>query len=295
MVPSLARFAPAKINLFLEVRGRRQDGYHEIDTVMETVAAGDLVEAFPSSRLEVVADRPDVPSGPDNVAHRIVRAAESALGRALPAHVRITKKIPPGSGLGAGSSDAVAALLLVLELHGIRLPVGRLEALAAAVGSDTAFFVRGGIARCTGRGEIVSPLPAAGVRHVVLVLPEAACATASVYSALEPAFQPRDPEPLLAALRSGSTLAPPAGADLVFNRLAAAAERAYPRLAARRLELARAAGRAPSLSGSGGTFFFLSESLAEARALGARLRAASPALDVRETASYRGDPARGGS
>jgi 4-diphosphocytidyl-2-C-methyl-D-erythritol kinase len=286
--PSLVRFAPAKVNLFLEVSGRRPDGYHEIATVMETIAAGDLVEVTHAAELEVSADRADVPSGEGNVAWKIVRAAEARLGRPLPARVAITKRIPPGSGLGAGSSDAVAALLLVLELHGVRPPRGTLAAIAAAVGSDTAFFLEGGLALCTGRGELVRRLPRHGARHYVLVLPASQCSTAKVYGALEISGPRRDPAPLIDALARD----PASGAALddavLFNRLEAAAEQVYPEVLARRAHLSTLTGRAPHLSGSGGTFFFPCGTLREARDLAASLRSADPALDVRETASYRG-------
>jgi 4-diphosphocytidyl-2C-methyl-D-erythritol kinase len=161
VAPTLARFAPAKVNLFLEVLGRRPDGFHEIVTVMETIAAGDLVEAAPARELEVVADRADVPSGEGNVAWKIVRAAEAALGRPLPARI-----------------------------------------------TDTAFFLDGGLALCTGRGENVRRLTRTGVRHLVLVLPARACATATVYGALEISGSRRDPAAIVAT-RSRSTASRP--------------------------------------------------------------------------------------
>jgi 4-diphosphocytidyl-2-C-methyl-D-erythritol kinase len=291
--PTLARFAPAKINLFLEILGQRPDGYHEIVTVMETIAAGDLLEAWPAAELSVVTNRDDVPSGPGNVAYDVVRAAEKALARPLPARITITKNIPPGSGLGAGSSDAIAALLLVLELHEVQVPRDRLRGIAASVGSDTAFFVDGGLALCTGRGEVTTALPQIGARHVVLVLPDSPCATEKVYSGLGTmdSAGARDrgtPSALLEALARGSTLAAPPDSDALANGLAAAAERAYPELAERRAHLERIARAPPRLSGSGGAFFFLCDSQPSAKALASTLRAADPALDVRETASYRG-------
>jgi 4-diphosphocytidyl-2-C-methyl-D-erythritol kinase len=288
MQPTLARFAPAKINLFLEVAGKRPDGFHEITTVMETIAVGDLVEVAPARELSVATNRDDVPSGEGNAAWKIVRAAEEALRRPLPAAVRIVKHLPPGSGLGAGSSDAVHALLLVLELHGVRPPRDSLGAIAAAVGSDTSFFLDGGLALCTGRGEAVRPLPQRGVRHLVLVLPSEECSTARVYGALEVSGPRHSPAALREALARGSGLAAPPDDGHVFNRLEEAAEHAYPGLVARRSHLRTLAGRAPHLSGSGGTFFFLCASQREARRLAGSLRAADASLDVRETASYRG-------
>jgi 4-diphosphocytidyl-2-C-methyl-D-erythritol kinase len=290
MTPTLARFAPAKINLFLEVNGRRADGYHDIVTVMESIGIGDTVEVSAAASLVVEANRPDVPSGEANLAFKIVRSAEVTLGRALPAHIHITKRLPPGSGLGAGSSDAVAALRLVLDLHQVDADRETLFAIAAAVGSDTAFFVDGAAAICTGRGEIVRPIAARGVRHVAVVLPTAPCGTAAVYRALAdlpPRGAPRAPDAVIAALLRGSSLASDADLLLPFNGLDDAAVIACPDLGARREHLTALAGRRPLLSGSGGSFFFLCPSQGEAHRLSARLRELDPSLDVRETASYR--------
>ncbi len=287
METTLTGFAPAKINLFLEILGKRPDGFHELVTVMETIAIGDRLVASPSPDLVVTADRPDVPNGPDNLAWRIVRAAEIELGRPLPARIHIEKELPPGSGLGAGSSDAACALDLVLQLHGLRIDLATRIRIAATVGSDTAFFVAGGLARCSGRGEIVEALPHKGVRHVVLVLPNVACNTGAVYRVLEPVTSPRDVTPLLRALETGATLAVGGVEHRPFNRLAAAAERAYPPLAERRQRLTTLAGRPPVLSGSGGSFYFLCSSQYDARRLHDTLVTADPTLEVRRTASYR--------
>jgi 4-diphosphocytidyl-2-C-methyl-D-erythritol kinase len=282
----VARFAPVKINLFLELSGKRPDGYHEISTIMETIAAGDMVRAAPAAELSVEADRADVPGGEANTAFRIVRAAERSLGRPLPARVSLAKGIAPGTGLGAGSSDAAAALDLVLALHEAPLDVEGRRRCAAEVGSDVGFFVTGGLALCTGRGEIVRPLPHRGVRHVVLVLGGPPCATPEVYRKVVLTGPPVDPGPWLAALARGATLADGDGPP-PFNRLAQAAEAAFPVLGDLRRRLAGVAGRAPCLSGSGGTFFFLCRTREEAEVLARRLRAATPDLDVRAVASYR--------
>jgi len=286
---SVARFAPVKINLFLEILGKRPDGYHEIATIMETIAVGDTVRAAGAAELDVSADRDDVPGGPANTAFKIVRAAERAVGRPLPARVELAKRIAPGTGLGAGSSDAAAALDLVLGLHGAVADAELRRRIAGEVGSDVGFFVQGGLALCTGRGEIVRPLPQIGVRHVVLVLGGPSCATPDVYRKVVPAAMPVDPRPWLEALERGATMADGDGPP-PFNRLAQAAELAFPTLGDLRRRLQGVAGRAPYLSGSGGTFFFLAKTQEEAEALARKIRIATPDLDVRATASFR--PAR---
>ncbi len=287
MDTGITGFAPAKINLFLEILGKRQDGFHELVTVMEAIAIGDRVTAWPAAELAVTADRPDVPNGPDNLAFRIIRAAETELGRPLPARIHLEKEVPPGSGLGAGSSDAACALDLVLRLHRVDVDLPTRLRIAASVGSDTAFFVTGGVAVCRGRGEIVEPLPHRGVRHVVLILPGVACNTGAVYRALEAPAQPRDVGPLLRALDVGATLAVGGTEHRPFNRLSTAAEKAYPALIERRQRLTALAGRPPILSGSGGSFYYLCSSQYEARRLHEVLTTGDPSLEVRRTASYR--------
>src|SRR5204863_1705278 len=115
--------------------------------------------------------------------------------------------------------------ILVLALHEVSPPRKTLVEIAAAVGSDTAFFLDGGVALCTGRGEVVRPLASPGVRHVVLVYPASECSTAKVYAALAPGGDDRQsPGPVLAAIARGGSLAGPEDDAVPFNRLAAAAE-----------------------------------------------------------------------
>lgn len=264
---SIERLAPVKVNLFLEVRERRSDGFHDIVTVMETLDCGDLVRVSSAPRLEVQTDRKDVPEGEGNLAWKIVRAAEAELGRALPAAIFIQKRFAPGTGLGAGSADAVAALRGVLQLHAVEVPAAQLATIAARVGSDTAFFVRGGVALCTGRGEIVEPVKASGVRHYVLLLSHATTSTTEVYRTLTPPTHQEGPARLLAALADGSPLCD----AMLFNRLAPAAFNVCPELGGLQAEARAIAGRTAHLSGSGGTLFFLAKDKAEADLIAACL------------------------
>jgi 4-diphosphocytidyl-2-C-methyl-D-erythritol kinase len=174
---TLSRFAPIKINLFLEVLGKRADGFHEIVTVMETLAIGDTVCATPAETTTLEVDRDDVPTGPENTIFKIAAAAERRLGRPLNAKFRLTKRTPPQSGLGAGSSDAAAGLDLLLASHGLAPSLDLKREIAAEAGSDVPFFFGGGVATCTGRGERIEPTTARGARHVVLVLGGVACSS----------------------------------------------------------------------------------------------------------------------
>jgi 4-diphosphocytidyl-2-C-methyl-D-erythritol kinase len=139
--------APAKLNLELSVLRLRPDGTHEVDTVLQAITLMDLLAISPAPRTTlVIAGSFPVPTGPDN----LVLKAAAAIG--LTAEFSLTKSIPPGAGLGGGSSDAAAVL------RSSSLPASRLEPVAAGLGADVPFFLRGGRARATGRGEVLKPL-----------------------------------------------------------------------------------------------------------------------------------------
>ncbi len=263
MSGSIVVAAPAKINLALEVLGRRADGYHELRSVFATIDLADRVRVAASRSLDVRI-RPDVgaPAGED-LASRAVRALAAASGHPPVAHVRIRKRIPVAAGLGGGSSDAAAVLQALRRIWRVAADLGP---LAAAVGSDVPFFVTGApFALVSGRGEAVRAL-AAPSPHLwaVLVRLRARVTTAAVFAALRPEewTDGAAAERLAAAFADGT-----AGPDLLRgaapNGLLAAAERVCPQIAH-----ARAAGAAIgielSLSGSGPTLFRIADDRADA-------------------------------
>ena len=277
MSAPLVLLAPLKVNLFLEVLRRRDDGYHEICTVMEALDIGDRVRVEPAETLEVTADRDDVPDGESNLAAAMVREAERRLGRALPARISIAKLAPPGSGLGAGSSDGVTALEGVLQLHGITTDTAFRESVAAAAGSDTVFFVTGGTALCTGRGEIVEPLTAAGTRHYTVIWGGPPAPTGSVYGEVDLASPRRDGQEFVRDLTAGKLE--------IFNRLEEAAFKLHPALRDLAAELERGVQRKPWLTGSGSAFYILAGSRKVAEAIAGEVRSAT-GLEAHAAATY---------
>jgi 4-diphosphocytidyl-2-C-methyl-D-erythritol kinase len=259
VTPLRAR-APAKTNLFLEVRGRRPDGYHELDTIFaELELADDLeVERADNGLLEVeCAGDPTVPSGPENLVWRAANALRRKAARPeLGARVRISKHVPSGGGLGGGSSDAAVALLALDELWGLGLGPAGLAPVAAAVGSDCAFFLEGGLQRGRGRGEVLELLPPlARPLDLVLVLPPVSCPTPQVYKALAPHLPrgaPHEPGRLLDALARGD---PALVARELWNRLEAPCFELFPAVRAAKEDLARRGLLGTLLSGSGSTVF----------------------------------------
>jgi 4-diphosphocytidyl-2-C-methyl-D-erythritol kinase len=214
--------APAKVTLSLRVTGVRDDGYHFLDAEMVTVDLADELEIdADGDGLEMVDETGGGLPVPLDEANLVVRALRLA-GRT--AHVRLTKRIPAGAGLGGGSADAAAVLRWV----------GVDDAAAAAVlGADVPFCLRGGRARVLGVGEVVEPLPPVE-RTLTLLIPPFGCATPAVY-------------------RAWDALGGPSGAGP--NDLEAAALVVEPRLAEWRDRLAGATGRTPVLAGSGSTWF----------------------------------------
>ncbi len=170
--------APAKINLVLEVLGRRPDGFHEIDTVLQTLALADRVSvseaAAPDAGLVVTGPRSaGVPADSSNLAWKAAVLLAERLGRdASSLRITLEKHVPLAGGLGGGSSDA-AAVLRILARRWPESTEGGLLDVAMRVGSDEAFFLTGGTARAQGRGEHVTKLAPLGPHGVVLFIPSA--------------------------------------------------------------------------------------------------------------------------
>lgn len=264
--------APAKVNLFLELLGKRPDGYHDICTCFVAVSLWDLVdfEEEASEAIHLSCDDPAVPPGETNL---IVKAARLLRERMVPtrrgAKIRLSKRIPMQAGLGGGSSDAAAALVGLRQLWQLPLVDAELARLAAELGSDVPFFLNGNAAWGTGRGEILEPITLPIPLYFVLVCPPRGLSTAEVYRRSRVPDEPVSSEPLRRALQQGDVEA--IGAAL-HNRLQEAAEELAPEVACvRRLfEQLRPVGH--RMSGSGSTYFALCRSLSEAETLAEQVR-----------------------
>lgn len=175
--------APCKVNVSLRVLGKRADGFHEVDTVMVPLELCDELEFSPASSLEMSCDAPGVPVDESNLVMKAGRLMERELGRPMPWHVHLVKKVPHGAGLGGGSSDAACALAALNALEHGGLTPERLVELAGEIGSDVGFFVAGAACCCTGRGEKVEPLPEwrEWTPRVVLLKPSFGVSTPDAY------------------------------------------------------------------------------------------------------------------
>jgi 4-diphosphocytidyl-2-C-methyl-D-erythritol kinase len=253
------------LNLFLEVLGRRRDGYHEIATLMVAVDWCDTLELVERAsgpwrlRCEPAGSAPE---GEANLVWQAARRLAEQTGqgeRGL--EVRLVKRIPAQAGLGGGSSDAAAMLLGLSQLWKVALTNEDTVAMGAAVGSDVPFFARGTAAWCTGRGEQVEPETMGRPLDFVLVCPAVGLSTAQVYGALQVPSVPRTGDAARVALRQGDvqTLA-----QQLFNRLQEPALRLEPHLARLHQRLARIAPFGAWLTGSGSALFALCRSRSEA-------------------------------
>ena len=165
--------APAKINLHLEVLGLRNDGFHELAMVMQSIDLADQLDCENSAdgTLSLSCDHPELSCGDDNLILRAARLLRERSGFAeLGARLHLHKRIPIGAGLAGGSSDGAAALVALNTLWGLGLSVAQLETLAADLGSDMPFCVAGGTQLCFGRGERLEALPAVTAQLGVLLV-----------------------------------------------------------------------------------------------------------------------------
>jgi len=250
--------APAKLNLFLEVLGKRPDGYHEIESLMVAVSLHDSLSFTddPSGEISLRCNEPTLPVGGDNLVVMAAERLKASAGSLRGARIVLDKAIPAESGLAGGSSDAAATLLALDRLWDLRLPRERLLELAAEIGSDVTFFIHGPAAVCRGRGERVKPVLLKESYHFVLVRPPVGISTADIYRRVVPPQEPRPIGPTLEALSHGGL------AELgrsLFNRLQPVAEDLRPELARVKDALA---GLGPLLngylmSGSGSAYFGL--------------------------------------
>jgi 4-diphosphocytidyl-2-C-methyl-D-erythritol kinase len=183
--------APAKVNLYLRVVGRRDDGYHLLDSLILPVSVYDSVrvrlQPLQDGPVQITLDcqNPTVPGGPANLAWKAAELFAAQLAEPVAIRMSLEKRIPAGSGLGGGSSDAAAVLLLLNRLCGTPLPRAQLAALGTRLGADVPFFVFGRPARVGGIGEQIHALADMPVLHMVLCSDGFEMSTAAVYAAAQ--------------------------------------------------------------------------------------------------------------
>ncbi len=274
--------APAKLNLTLRVLGRRPDGFHELESFLVPI---DLCDELSFTRVardshSLECDTPDVPLGDENLVLRAVRELESSTNPSAqtihpPAswHIRLTKRVPIGAGLGGGSSNAAATLKAINDWSGNGAPIAELTNCAARLGSDVPFFLHDSPAIVRGRGESVTPTQAAFSGGFLLIFPGFACSTRRVFDAFDQDSDHSD--------RTDRTIDPFADhpspnaeqlAVRLFNDLTAPAFRVYPKLERLCRDLQQTLGRTLHLTGTGSTLFCPVDTADQARVLAETIR-----------------------
>ncbi|MGE2723422.1 4-(cytidine 5'-diphospho)-2-C-methyl-D-erythritol kinase [Mycolicibacterium pulveris] len=278
---------PGKVNLYLAVGDRRDDGYHELTTVFHAVSLLDEVTVRNADMLSLEMSGEGVESLPTDERNLAWQAAElmaDHVGRAPDVAIAIEKSIPVAGGMAGGSADAAAVLVGMNTLWELGVPRRDLHALAAQLGSDVPFALHGGTALGTGRGEELATVLARNTFHWVLAFADGGLSTPAVFAEIDRMRDAgaegglEDPEPVLAALASGDpkTLAP-----LLGNDLQPAALSLDPTLARTLQAGTEAGGLAGIVSGSGPTCAFLCASAPAALDVGAALSDAGVCRSVR--------------
>lgn len=265
---------PAKVNLFLEVLGKRSDGFHEVETVMCPISIFDQVHleptVAPAIEFELVLPRSDssdsadpawdIPTDASNLVVRAAMQVQAMLGTTQGCRIRLEKFIPSAAGLGGGSSDAAAVVTACL-LAWSRWDRHLATKICEEIGSDVPFFLgsdmHSGIALATGRGETCSVIASQPELHMVVTHPPAGCSTKAVYQGFSKAETTRNSQTILAACETGQFQK--IGAEL-FNALQFSAEN-HTSWIARQLQLLHDCGAPYALmSGSGSSCFAVVES-----------------------------------
>lgn len=269
--------AYAKVNLTLAVGEKRLDGYHEVVSVMQRVSLCDTLTAEQTREgITLTCSDPALPSGEENLAHRAASLFFRETGIAGGAALTLEKRIPSQAGLGGGSSDAASALLALRKLYAPALSDTELETMAAALGSDVPFFIRGGTQLATGRGEVLSPLPSLTDGWFVIVKPTESFSTPAMYRRLD--------EPGSVLVRNSRYMQDAVAANnvhAVAAELHNSFERVVPKDSSLRTikDALRAQGALASLlSGSGSAVFGLFDTETAARAAVEALRPAWPEI-----------------
>jgi len=244
-VTALAAEAFAKINRELRVGSRRPDGFHEILSRFSSIDLSDRIDVDQAAELELVSGGREVPSDESNLVLRAARALAAELGIAPRARIRLEKRIPIGAGLGGGSADAAVTLLLLRALWAPDLPDTTLAAIAPRLGSDVPYFLTGGEADVSGRGENVAAREDSPPSELLLVFPPFDASTRAVFEAFSRQERSREPLPERLDIESSGRFFGPNGLALPLL-VVRPAMKAY-------LESAAQAAAEFGVSGSGST------------------------------------------
>lgn len=254
---TLQQTAYAKLNLTLDVLGKRPDGYHEIQSVMQQISLSDEVEIDleTGEDWKLECDMPGVPTDGENLAWKALGLYYKTLGKdPQGVTIRLTKRIPTGAGLGGGSADAAAVLLALNRHEGGALSQRQLLKLAQRLGSDVPFCLTGGTQLASGRGEVLSPLPPMPDCFFCIAKPGFSVSTPVLYDAIDEEAEVLHPhtQAMEAAIRKGNLLE---AAGYLGNSFEPLVSRARPELKAIRSIMEDSGALGAAMTGSGSAVF----------------------------------------
>ena len=247
----------AKVNFGLRILRKRPDGFHDIETVLQTIDLWDTltISLVQDRKILVHCDHQDVPADRENLAYEAARLLQRECKARQGCRIEINKKIPPGAGLGGGSSNAAVTLLGLNSLWELKLPKRKLLSLSAKLGSDVPFFIQGGTALARGRGEKLIPLRLVPDFWMVLIKPELSIATKWAYRQLKIPLTSNSSDVKLKSLQEISNLEQLL--SFLDNDLETAVGEVYPSLAEIKAEFLSKGAMGAAMSGSGSAMFGL--------------------------------------
>lgn len=248
--------SPAKINLFLRILRRREDGYHELASLFQTIDLQDTLHIELSDKDQFTCSDPSLPCDQTNLVSKALALFRRKSGIDYPVRIHLEKRIPQQAGLGGGSSNAATTLWALNRLCGNGASDVELARWASEIGSDISFFFSSGTAYCTGRGEIFRSYPPLQPTNLWVVKPPQGLSTPKVYSKLKAAALPqRDPEKILTQFLNSN--------PEYFNDLEGPAFEIMPELGQLKEKLKECGFSVVLMSGSGSSFFCLGEGNAD--------------------------------
>ena len=266
MARTLTLRPPAKINWSLRIGRRREDGYHDVETILQSIDLSDtLVFTRKAGPFGFTSSAADVPADESNLIWRAARALWTAAGRTddpRDAHAKLTKAIPVGAGLGGGSADAAAALVGLNAIWNLKFPAAVLAHIGASLGADVPFFMTGGTAMGVGRGDRIYPLVDVKPMGLVIIKPSFGVSTADAYRWLDEDGLTQPSQGGGLDLQAGW----PAGMLHIINDLQAPVARRHPVIQDAIDACRREGALAAAMTGSGSAVFGVFQSAAALRA-----------------------------
>jgi len=266
--------AHAKVNLYLDVLRKREDGYHDILTIFQSISLSDELVIERSDGIWVECDVPGLPSGEMNLAYRAAKLLKDTAGLKAGVKIEISKRIPIGAGLGGGSADAAAVLIGMNELFNLNLPRRTLMELGSEIGADVPFFILGGTALGEGIGDKLTRLPFIGEIWFLLLNPAIHISTGWAYRNLR-LTKPKGNANILIQRFKGIG-SPESVSSLLYNLFESVVFPEYPEVARLKGRLQEVGALGALMSGSGSTVFGIFRSKEEAEAAYELLRDEAP-------------------